>query len=189
MSKLSLFYPTKPFVVTQGWGISNPSYLQFGFSRHNGTDYQLGADKKLYAPCDILITDVGFNSGAGNYIRWITTEKYLVENTECFVGGIFMHMESQAVISGQTIKTGGYLGIADNTGFSTGPHTHISLYRLKEQKPINENAPGNRLDTDPATNYTFDPAPYWNGYYAVDADTVFLALYKMLDLLKKALGG
>ena len=70
--KLELFYPAKPFAITQGWGIKNPSYEQFGFSHHNGVDFILGKDKKLHAPCDLVVTDVGYNSGAGNYIRWIT---------------------------------------------------------------------------------------------------------------------
>jgi len=38
MSKLELFYPAKPYKITQAFGINNPSYLQFGFSQHNGID-------------------------------------------------------------------------------------------------------------------------------------------------------
>lgn len=186
---LDLFYPAKPFRVTQGWGIRNPSYEQFGFSRHNGVDFALGADKKLHAPCDMIVTDVGEDNTKGKYIRFITPEKHTVLSDRCYVGGIFMHLDSIHALPGQFLRAGDFLGIAGNTGFSTGPHTHLSLYRLREKLPFEEQTQANRLDLDSKTNHTIDPGILWNGYHAADAKTVYLALYKILDLLKKALGG
>jgi murein DD-endopeptidase MepM/ murein hydrolase activator NlpD len=42
--------------------------------------------------------------------------------------------------------------IGDNTGFSTGPHTHLGLYRLDDNK--------NKLDQNEATG-SYNPAGFF----------------------------
>jgi murein DD-endopeptidase MepM/ murein hydrolase activator NlpD len=49
--------------------------------------------------------------------------------------------------------------IADNTGFSTGPHTHMGMYRLDDTL--------NKLDANEATG-SYDPATCFVGDFAVD---------------------
>ncbi len=193
MTKLQLSYPAKPFVQTQAWGVANPSYIQFGFDRHNGSDFMMGVDKRTYAPVRFQVEDAGFNDGAGNFVRGITTEKLEVEGVEAYVGLMFMHHEKLLCKTGDILEEGDVMGIADNTGFSTGPHTHMSVYRLKRQKNIS----ANRLDTDPHTNYTFDPQPYWNGKYAQDLSkennsippNTTVTFATALKLLRKSLTG
>lgn len=155
-TKLKLLYPATPFITTQSWGIYNPAYLQFGFSKHNGVDFRLGKDKKLYAPVRMRLVDKGYvEKGAGYYIRFKTTEKWLVEGQECYVSLMFMHLDHLPDYQIGTIKEAGeFIGVPDNTGFSTGPHTHLSTYRLGDNDE--------RLDTDKETNYTFDPSTYFD---------------------------
>ena len=181
MNELELYYPCRPFIVTQAWGIYNPAYLQFGFSRHNGVDfipYNGAKEFDLHCPVKMEILDTGNENGAGNFIKFITTDMWLVDGVACYVGGKFMHLKSQAVKKGQICEVGDLLGVADNTGFSTGPHTHLSVYRLGSDKFT-------RLDTDKETNYTFDPGPYWNGKFAVDV--LIKLLQQLLALLHKLL--
>jgi murein DD-endopeptidase MepM/ murein hydrolase activator NlpD len=190
MSKLELWYPCKPFNVTQAWGIKNLSYSGMGFTRHNGVDFVRNFGEKtwpLYSPLKIRITDVGENQFNGRYVRFISVDKWDVLGTNCFVGGVIMHMESQVVSVGEVCEVGTYLGVADNTGNSTGPHTHLSLYRLQADI-LNENKISNRLDLDTETNNTFDPSPYWTKYYAEDYKKVmgiFGSIIKLLGLLLK----
>src|SRR3990167_822586 len=179
--RLELWFPAKPYRVTQAWGIYNPSYLQFGFSRHNGEDFRLGDDKKLYTPLKCKVTWVGENSGSGKFVEFISTDMWEVLGTECYVGGCFMHMEKQTCVRGQLLEVGDEIGIADNTGFSTGPHTHLSLYRLKTPLKSFEN----RLDNESDTNYTFDSHPYWNGYYAQDFKLVIANLNQQKSILAR----
>lgn len=178
MAKLELYYPAKPYVETQAWGIYNPAYLQFGFSKHNGRDFLLGTNKSLYAPCDSVVLGTGYvEKGAGNYISLRTAGKVSFNDmADSYVTLVFMHMESISVKAGQTLKAGDFLGIADNTGFSTGPHTHLACYRSDEL--------GNKLDKNEA-NGTFDHYPYFNRYYAQDAQKVVLILKKIIELYKK----
>jgi murein DD-endopeptidase MepM/ murein hydrolase activator NlpD len=156
--RLSLYYPTYPFIVTQGWGIKNPAYEQFGFSAHNGVDFLLDKDAKVRAMCDGVVTDVGYvEKGAGNFVKW-RTGLVFAEGAECFVEFVYMHAEKILVKTGDKVNIFTDLMIADNTGFSTGPHTHISAYRIGTD--------GKRLDLDKATNFTFDFSKYFNGKFA-----------------------
>ena len=57
------------------------------------------------------------------------------------------------------MQRGQLLMIADNTGFSTGPHTHIGLYRT--------DASGSKLDKNGATG-SYNPALCFSGEFAID---------------------
>ena len=182
--KLELWYPAKPYTVTQGWGISNPSYLQFGFSRHNGEDFLIGKNNRTHCPVKAEVVETGFNEGAGNYVRLVSLNKYDVGGENCYVGMMFMHHEKILCEKGQVLGVGDIMGIPDNTGFSTGPHTHGSYFRLKSQ-----NYYGERYDTDATVNYTFNPQPYWTGFAAQDYKIVstiqaLIRLYKQLAGIK-----
>lgn len=181
--KLELWYFAKPFITTQAWGIYNPAYEQFGFDHHNGQDVLLESDSLFHAPCDMqLISKEWQPTGGGNLVRYKTLERVIAEGTECWVVLVFMHLKvPPAYDIGTVLRVGDVVGVADNTGFSTGPHTHMTVYR--------EDDAGNRLDADPHYNHTFDPKPYWNGYYAVDKVKVLSTLSQIFTLLTNFLNG
>lgn len=183
MSRLSLWYPAKPYVVSQKWGIYNPAYEQFGFDKHNGEDFLMEPDHKTHCPIPSVVEETGYNEGAGNFVRLVSQEKWLVDGVECYVGTMFMHHEKILCKKGDLLKTGDVMGIADNTGFSTGPHTHGSYYRLSRP----QNLPEYRLDADLHTNQTFDPSPYWNKFYAQDYGLVIGLYAQVVALLKSQL--
>lgn len=179
MAKLDLFYPLKPLRINQAFGIKNPSYEQFGFSKHNGWDYALDPDLIAGAMCDMEVYDVGFNSGAGNYVRARTPSPVEAEGRVGYVAFMYMHAKECLVKEGQILKAGDPIMVCDNTGFSTGNHLHISAYFVNE---LNEKLPGN-----PETDHCFDFSRYYNGYFADDAQTVYMVLYKLISFLRKVL--
>lgn len=175
--KLNLYYPAKPYVITQAFGIRNPLYEQFGFKRHNGVDFRVDTDKVVRAMCDGVVYDVGFNNGAGNYVRY-KTPLVEAEGRLGYVGFMYMHAEKCLVKTGDRVQAGDPIIIADNTGFSTGPHTHISAYFVNESNQKIE-------DGDPTVDHCFDFAKYYNGKFA---DDIILAMYKqILELAQKIL--
>ncbi len=159
--KLSLYIPASPYVITQGFGIYNPAYEQFGFNKHNGIDFAVDKDGKVKAMCDGVVTEVGTNNGAGKFVRYMTNELVEVEGRTAYAGFMYMHASKQLVVVGQKIKAGDDLIIAGNTGFSTGPHTHISAYLCNENG--SKQARGSK-DSD----YCFDFSKYFNGINADD---------------------
>jgi|GEM_PF-1632159 len=175
--KLELWYPAKPYVVTQAWGIFNLAYRQFGFEKHNGIDFAVDKDCVVVAMCDGIVTDIGINDGAGIYVKYRTLDLVNAEGTDCFVQFFYMHGKQLLVKKNDIVKVGTPLMVADNTGFSTGAHTHISAYRLSPD--------GNtRLDTDPATNNTFDFSKYYNGYFADDYEYLTSPRFKWEDVAR-----
>ncbi len=147
--------------MNQAFGIKNDSYLKYGFSAHNGIDYRLDTDDESVAMCDGTVTETGFNSGAGNYVKYRTP---LVEclGENCYVEFFYMHGKVPALVNkGDKVKAGDKLLITGTTGNSTGVHTHISAYRLG----LNGYT---RIDNDPPTNNCFDFSILYNGYHADD---------------------
>lgn len=158
--KLELFYPAQPFIVTQKWGVKNDAYIRFGFTHHNGIDFTVDTDGFVKAMCNGRVVSVGDNpTGAGRYVVY-RTPLVFCEGVECYVEFYYMHAEKILVKVGDEVEVGTTLMIADNTGFSTGPHTHISAYRISKE--------GGRIDMDMATNRTFDFSKYFIGKYADD---------------------
>lgn len=182
-----MYWPAKPFVLNQGWGILNPIYNQFGFSRHNGIDIALGADKKLYAPCNGQVVRIGNQpTGGGNFFG-IMTDIYDWPDGQYRVLLDFLHCESISVQEGQMLKTGDLMAIADNTGLTTGPHTHIQPRRVKFWNgQFGTNLAWTTEDANDANN-TFDPLPYFGNFFAVDIPKVNLFQTTLVGVLQKLL--
>lgn len=177
MSKLELFYPVKPLVISQAFGIKNPSYLQFGFSEHNGWDYPVPFRLIAYAMCDGIVTEVGENKGAGRYVKYRTNEPVEANGHKGLVQFMYMHADETIVRKGDIVKAGTPLMYCDTTGFSTGNHLHISAYFIGQD--------GKKLRIGRAeTDYCFDFSLFYNRFYAEDAPKVFAIYYKIIALLR-----
>src|SRR5258708_5934383 len=105
----ALYYPAKPFITAQAWGIYNPAYLQFGFDHHNGIDFTLEPDSLVHCPAEFTVVETGFNAGAGNFVRLVTPVKYSVLGAECYIGAMLMHFKEVQVKAGDTLKIGDVL--------------------------------------------------------------------------------
>lgn len=193
MDTLRLYYPAKPFRINQAWGIYNPAYQQFGFSRHNGVDLALGIDKTLYAPVDGTIVRTGNQPTGGGIFLGLMSDVKQFPDGQCRVLIDLLHCDHLLVKDGDVVKAGDKLAVADNTGFSTGPHTHMQPRRVSYWN----GKVGDALSWTPAdkndANDSFDPTPYWTGIHAQDIRTAIhllqlavLAAQKLVaELVKK----
>ena len=176
--RLELHYPVNPHRVNQSWGIYNPVYEKFGFSRHNGIDIGLKNGQPIYCPIDAKIVKVGNQpSGGGVFVGLLSTQEYQFDDGKsAYVLIDFLHCQSIEVNEGQLVLTGDFIAFGDNTGFSTGSHTHMQCRRVTKDLTS--------IDSNDANN-TFDQSLYWNGYYATDKPI----LLKILSLLKNFFKG
>lgn len=179
--KLELWYPAKPFRITQAWGIFNPAYQQFGYTRHNGIDFALGDDKTLYSPIAGTVVRTGNQPTGGGIFLGIMSDPLPNGTFRILID--LLHCESLLVKEGDVVKVGDKLAIADNTGFSTGPHTHMQPRRAASWN----GKTGDQLVWTPAdvneANGSFDPMPYFNGFAAQDAGTVINTMQRVVSLL------
>lgn len=178
MNPLRIYFPFKPFKITQRWGNYNPSYsAQFNdpaFKRHNGVDANVGkfdwqgkivSEYPVYCPVEgYRVASVEyFPNGGGHQIGLVSKEKHQMFDRLCYSSILLCHAKKILVKVGDEPAIGELLMIADNTGFSTGIHTHMGLYRLDDNL--------NKIDTNEATG-SFDPAFFFAFQYAVDKATL-----------------
>lgn len=180
--KLEAYYIMKPHIVTQAWGIFNPAYEQFGYSKHNGEDNAIGSDKKLWWPvhnCTVYYSDYGEYTGW--CIKANTNDFFDFEDgKKARVNIIMMHLDHQSPLKvGQVVDVGDFAGVPDNTGFSTGPHTHLMFRRIDKD--------GNLIDKNDADN-SIDPKLYHTGYYAQDYDTLLEKFQSLILILQRLVG-
>lgn len=174
---LKINYPHKPYITTQAWGNPNPAYAQqFNdpqFKLHNGIDSFIGkydifgklvSEYPVYCPVEgFKVESVSFEAnGGGNQISLISKEPVQMFDRACYARLFLCHAKKILVKVGDEPALGELLLIADNTGFSTGIHTHMGLYRLDENL--------NKIDTNEATG-SFDPMLFFTKRYAVDLAT------------------
>lgn len=204
--KFSPYLPIKPFILTQGWATYNPAvYSQFGYSNHNGIDAKIVPGALINAPYDGTIIRTGNQpTGGGLFCGLLSSAPFdfpafscatpdgkivSFPAATCYVLMDFLHQDRLVVGEGQQVKAGDVIGIQDNTGFSTGPHTHVQP-RREYLKAIVNNKPdvqpsyrilGNNylvdVDTNAANN-SFDPTQFWNGMYAADISSLDAVLNK-----------
>lgn len=115
------------YPLSQAFGLHPEWYAPFGMKGHNGIDYAVPVGTKLYSAISGTVTEVALDkTGYGNYIK--------IENDEC--GILYGHMRELSKLAvGTHVKAGDILGYSGNTGNSTGPHLHWSVF----PKPRNRN--------------------------------------------------
>jgi len=177
--RLAFYCPTKPRNVSQAWGIYNPAYRQFGFSRHNGTDLLPSPDKKLHWPVqNCCVYDTDWGDSTGFRIKANTLDYYdFPDGKRARVNIIMMHLEAKSPVPvGSVINVGDFVGFTGNTGFSTGPHTHVMGRRI--------DTGGNLMDQNGADN-SFDLFEYWTGFAARDYGAVLTTYQTLSGVLSK----
>ncbi len=117
----------KPFVgnwrVTQLMADRPDFYKKFSYDGvplrgHNGVDFGTPNGTKLLATDDGEVVQVGYEAaGFGNFVK-LSHE---------WGESVYAHMEKVSVKEKDKVKRGDVLGLADNTGNSSGPHLHFGV--------------------------------------------------------------
>ncbi|HCC05748.1 TPA: hypothetical protein DEP94_00065 [Candidatus Nomurabacteria bacterium] len=123
-----LTYPVTKPVITQYFGnttfaTQNPQV--YNGSGHNGLDFGV----KIGSP--ILSANSGVVLGTGNtdsacsgvsYGKWV-----LIRHTNGLTT-LYAHLSVIQVVVGQSVAMGEKIALSGNTGYSTGPHLHFTVY-------------------------------------------------------------
>jgi murein DD-endopeptidase MepM/ murein hydrolase activator NlpD len=96
---------------------------------HNGIDIANSLGTPVRASMAGTVTDTGFNSSYGNYV---------VISHEGGFQTLYGHLKSFGVKVGQYVNQGQQIAQMGNTGYSTGSHTHFSIFKWnKALNPLN----------------------------------------------------
>lgn len=180
--KFDLFYPVKPKIINQPFGNVSSTYTNMGLAGHNGIDFFALHGEPVYATHDgVCFPEIDAQGGNGVVIR--TNEAYDYNGTQVHFKTIYWHLtkDDAVVKTGQQVKAGDLIGYADNTGLSTGDHLHFGL----KPQAWNE-TDWTWVNAEQQNGYlgAINPTPYFNGYFAQDAQTVLGIYYKIISLLK-----
>jgi murein DD-endopeptidase MepM/ murein hydrolase activator NlpD len=89
-------------------------------SFHTGIDIGVDTGTPVRAAMEGRVSETGYNSSFGNYI---------VINHHAGWMTLYGHLQSISVKEGQRVDSGQRIAYSGNTGYSTGPHLHFSVYK------------------------------------------------------------
>ena len=100
-----------------GWRIS-PFTGKRSF--HSGVDMAAPLGTSVYAALAGKVSAIGYNSTYGNYIIVSHHSGYKT---------LYGHLSAILVVTGQNVDTSVRIGKVGNTGMSTGPHLHFTVFK------------------------------------------------------------
>lgn len=123
-------YPVNPHNITQGFGKTSfaKSSGMYKNNFHNGFDFGIKYSN-VFAAKDGKVVGSGDN-GKYAYGKWIAV------NHGDGLTTLYGHLSEKSVSKGDTVKEGQKIGISGNTGNSTGPHLHFSVFASETFKTV-----------------------------------------------------
>jgi murein DD-endopeptidase MepM/ murein hydrolase activator NlpD len=121
-----LSWPLRGY-VSQGYGCTeyamcgNPAG-PYGGNIHNGLDIATFSGDPIHAAADGYVLDEGYAYNSGGWGNWI-----IIKHPNG-LATLYAHQTSFAVTKNQAVKKGQVIGYEGNTGNSTGPHLHFSVF-------------------------------------------------------------
>jgi murein DD-endopeptidase MepM/ murein hydrolase activator NlpD len=120
------------------WPVENPYITQyFGYTKfalttnayknnmHNGMDLGAPVGTKIFAPLGGTVRMTGNTDLVPGCYSW---GKWALIDHPNGLSSLFAHMSQISVSPGQKVNTSDIVGYVGNTGYSTGPHLHFTVY-------------------------------------------------------------
>lgn len=109
------------FPLTQGYGRTAFALRAYKTQFHNGVDWGVPIGTPVTASLAGRVVRAGDN-GRYQYGKYI-----LIEHPNNLVT-LYAHLSRHAVRAGDTVQAGELIGYSGKTGYSTGPHLHLTVY-------------------------------------------------------------
>lgn len=122
-----LFWPLDKVFITQYFGetefaLKTKAYNGKG---HNGVDFQAAPGTRVKAALDGIVEGTGDTDRTckgASFGKWV----FIRHNNG--LATLYGHLSLIKAIEGQRVQIGDVIGYSGNTGYSTGPHLHFSVY-------------------------------------------------------------
>jgi len=129
-----LAWPLDKIRITQKFG--NTEFAQSGAysgQGHNGVDFGVAIGTPVKATLTGTVVETGNTdaySGCYSYGKWV-----LIQHPNG-LSTLYGHLSLIKVSSGQTVATGDVIGYSGNTGYTTGPHLHLTVFATQGVKIV-----------------------------------------------------
>jgi len=160
-----LSWPLDNVYITQLFGVTQDSKRLYASGSHSGVDFRASIGTPVKAVADGVILGVGDTDKTCPYA---SLGKFIFIKHNNGLSTTYGHLSLIKVLEGDNIKRGDIIGYSGNTGHTTGPHLHLTVYASEaakiETKP--SKACEGRFYTMPIapTNAYLDPMYYLPPY-------------------------
>lgn len=127
----TLSWPLGSIYITQFFGKTEAGKRLYANGTHNGVDFRASVGTPVKAMADGTVMGTGDTdltcSGA-------SFGKFVFIKYNNGLASTYGHFSLITVSSGQKVRRGEVVGYSGNTGYSTGPHLHVSVYASQAVK-------------------------------------------------------
>lgn len=120
-----LFWPLNNIFITQYFGKTVEAKRLYVSGTHNGIDFRASRGTPVKASLSGIVVGTGNTDeqrGCYSYGKWI-----LIKHPNG-LSTLYGHLDLIKVSAGQNVQTGEVIGYSGQTGYSTGPHLHVTVY-------------------------------------------------------------
>ncbi len=121
-------WPLEKILITQRFGKTTASGRLYKSGSHSGMDFRAAMGTPVYAIADGIVKGTGntdLTCPRASFGKWVFVEySFGLSST-------FGHLSKIKVKEGQKVKEGDLIGYSGNTGRSTAPHLHVTVYATK----------------------------------------------------------
>lgn len=132
-----LAWPLDKVFITQLFGKTASSGRLYVSGSHSGVDFRAPIGTPVKAMAEGTVMGVG---NTDDYCKKASFGKWVFIKYNNGLSSTFGHLSVINAVAGQKVKAGDMVAYSGNTGHSTGPHLHVTVYASQ----------GSRVDTVPS---------------------------------------
>lgn len=122
-------WPLSSIIITQFFGgtefAAQHMSVYGGRAYHPGVDFGAARGTPIYAPLSGTVRATGNTDAVPGCYSW---GKWTLIDHSNGLSTLYAHQSVISVSPGQKVSTGDIIGYVGNTGYSTGPHLHFTVY-------------------------------------------------------------
>jgi len=122
-------WPVENVIITQYFGgtefAKQNASIYAGRPYHPGIDLGVPTGTKIFAPLSGTVRATGNTDLVPGCFSW---GKWVLIDHPNGLSTLYAHLSVISVTPGQQVRTGDIISYSGNTGFSTGPHLHFTVY-------------------------------------------------------------
>lgn len=122
-------WPVANVTITQYFGgtefAKRNASVYGGRAYHPGVDFGVPQGTKIFAPLGGTVRATGNTDAVPGCYSW---GKWTLIDHANGLSTLYAHQSVISVSPGQSVSTGDVIGYSGNTGYSTGPHLHFTVY-------------------------------------------------------------
>lgn len=126
-----LSWPLEKVFITQLFGKTVAAKRLYASGTHNGVDFRASVGTPVMAMADGIVLGTGdtdLTCAGASFGKFV----FIQYNNG--LSSTFGHLSLIKALEGEKVKRGQIIGYSGNTGHTTGPHLHVSLYAAQAVK-------------------------------------------------------